>query len=113
MLNGFVTFLQFLSALGVIILMAVQSDKAEQGGVMGLGAAGGRTAGDIDMAVGPERILKPMTRWLQVGLLVTSMLGAIPANKITVFHLLAGVVAYLVIMMFGSTIWAAMTGNRR
>ena len=46
--------LQCLTALAVIILMAVQTEKAQQGGggVMGLGASGGTTTcGGIDGAL--------------------------------------------------------------
>ena len=63
-MGTFLLILQILAALVFVILMAVQTDKAEQSGVMGLGGQGGRSMGAIDMPVGAERILKPMSKWV-------------------------------------------------
>jgi preprotein translocase subunit SecG len=105
-----ITALQIITALAVVILMAVQTSKAEQGGVMGLGAAGGRGAGEIDMLVGAERILKPLTRWMAIGFLFSSLLAAIP--NATIVHFAVILALYLVIMLYGNLIWAALTGRR-
>ena len=109
-MSTFVTILQIITALAVIILMAVQTSKAEQGGVMGLGASGGRGAGEIDMLVGAERILKPLTRWMAVGFLFSSVLAAIP--NVTIWHFLCIVGLYVFVMMFGNPIWRTITGTR-
>jgi preprotein translocase subunit SecG len=109
-LSTFVTILQIITALAVIILMAVQTSKAEQGGVMGLGAAGGRGAGEIDMLVGAERILKPLTRWMAIGFLFSSVLSAI--QNVTIWHFLCFFALYLVVMVFGNPIWRTITGTR-
>ena len=111
-MHTFIIILQALSALGLIILMAVQTDKAEQGGVMGIGGAGGRSTSEIDRLVGAERILKPLTRWIAGAFLIFSVLAAIPAGTITIVHFIIGVVLYAVAMMYGSLAWQVLTGNR-
>ena len=90
--------------------MAVQTDKAEQGGggVMGLGAAGGRSSGSINMAVGAERILKPATSWMAVGFLFSSVLNAMPNKQW--YHIVGAIVAYILVMRFGTMLWKIVTG---
>lgn len=112
-MHTLVIVLQALTAVGLIILMAIQTDKAEQGGVMGLGAAGGRSAGEVDVAVGPERILKPLTKWIAGGFLASSILAAIDPARISVFHVLIGGVLFVLAMMYGATAWQTLTGMRR
>jgi protein translocase SecG subunit len=109
-LDSFVTVLQIITAIALVVLLAVQTSKAEQGGVMGLGAAGGRGAGEIDMLVGAERILKPLTRWVAIGFLATSILAAI--QNVTFIHFIVVLALYVVIMLFGNRIWAVVTGRR-
>lgn len=106
----FALILLIANAVLVIALMAIQTDKAEQGGVMGLGAAGGRQAGSVDVMVGPERILKPMTRWACTGFLFSSLFAAIPQPDFIKFGLL--LLIYLVIMLVGNRIWATVMGTR-
>ena len=112
-MHTFIIILQAISALSLIVLMAVQTDKAEQGGVMGIGGAGGRSTSEIDRLVGTERILKPLTKWIAAGFLFTSVLAAVPANKITIVHLLVGAALYTIAMMYGAMIWQAVTGSRK
>lgn len=112
MLQWFILFLQVVSTLLLIVLMAVQTDKAEQGGggVMGLGAASGRTSGNINLPVGAERILKPLTAWAAFGFLASSILNAIPDNVLNIGHVLVVLVIYIIGMLFAGRIWAAITG---
>ena len=112
MLHTLISIVQILTALVLAVLMAVQTDKAEQGGggVMGLGAAGGRTSGNVNMAVGAERILKPLTIWAAFGFIASSILSAIPANKLSVGHVLFVLALYLLGMIVGPRLWAALTG---
>ena len=113
-MHTFVFALQAITAITLIVLMAIQTDKAQQGGggVMGLGAAGGRTSGQIDMPVGAERILKPLTKWIVIGFLFTSILNAL-GDDVTIWHFLIALVIYLVVMLFGSLVWNAVTGPKR
>jgi len=99
--------LQCFTALAVIVLMAVQTEEADQsgGGVMGLGAAGGSTASDIEMEVGIDRIVKPLTRWMCGAFIASSVLAAVPKETINIFYLLAGVVVYVLLMAYGGTVW--------
>ena len=94
----------------LVVLLAIQTDKAEQsgGGVMGLGATGGRTSSNIDLPVGMERILKPLTTWTAMGFLASSMLNAIP--NVTIIHFIVVLAVYVLAMIFGNTIWRAATG---
>ena len=112
-MHTFIIILQAIAALSLIILMAIQTDKAEQGGVMGIGGAGGRSTSEIDRLVGAERILKPLTRWIAGGFLFSSVLAAVPADKITPVHLLVGVAIYVVAMLYGGLIWQVMTGMKK
>ena len=110
-MSTLVAILQVLCAIGIVVLLAIQTSKAEQGGVMGLGAAGGRGASDVDMLVGAERILKPLTKWLAIGFLFLSLLRAIP--NVSIVHFLALLAIYAVAMLYGGVIWRAITGSRK
>jgi len=112
LLHTFVTVLQIISALVLVVLMAVQTDKAEQGGVMGLGGAGGRSTGTIDMAVGAERILKPLTKWTSGAFFTFSILAAVQKANLTFIHVIAALIIYVIAMMFSGLVWQAITGMR-
>lgn len=107
---NFALGLLIFNALVLIVLMALQTDKAEQGGVMGIGAAGGRQSGSVDMMVGPERILKPATKWSAIGLLFSALLAGIPTDKVSIVHFLVFLAIYLVIMLFGDRVWRTILG---
>ena len=109
LLHNFISILQVIDAIALVALLAIQTSKAEQGGVMGIGAAGGRGAGEIDMLVGSERILKPLTKWVAIAFLFLSLLAAIPT--ISIVHVLVLVVLYVLVMLFGNNIWKAITGR--
>lgn len=111
LLHTLISIVQIVTALVLVVLMAVQTDKAEQGGggVMGLGAAGGRTSGNVNMAVGAERILKPLTVWSAFGFIASSILSAIPETKLNSAHVLIVLVLYLLGMIVGPKIWNALT----
>ena len=106
----FAMILQLVNATLLVALMAMQSEKVEQGGVMGIGATGGRQSGSVDLLVGGERILKPATRWSAVGLLFSSLLAAIPADKLTPYHFLGVITIYLAIMLYGNRVWRTVLG---
>jgi protein translocase SecG subunit len=107
----FITIVQVILAIVLIVLMAIQTEKAQPGGVMGLGATGGRMSGAIDLPVGAERILKPLTRWVAGGFLGASVLAAVP--NLQWWALLAGIALYVFLMMYGALIWQVTTGMRR
>ena len=106
-----VQIFQAMACVAFLVLMAVQTEKAEQGGVMGIGGASGRSSGEIDMAVGPERILKPLTKWTAIGFLFLSVLSAIPA--VNIVHVLIGLAIYVAAMTNGDRLWNAITGRNR
>lgn len=112
-MHTFVNIIQLITSLGVIVLMAIQTDKAEQSGVMGLGASGGRSAGEIDLDVGAERILKPLTKWCGGAFLASSMLSAIDPDIINIWHVLGGTALFVVAMMYGGIVWQTLGGTRK
>ena len=104
-----VFIIQVIAALILVALLAIQTDKTEQsGGVMGIGGAGGRATGGVELAVGAERILKPLTTWIAVGFLFSSMMNAMPGGPTpTTFAIFAAV--YLFVMLIGGKLWKAFT----
>ena len=112
-MNALLFVLQIVSALIFIVLMAVQTDKNEQSGVMGLGAQGGRMSGSIDMPVGAERILKPMSKWSGIGFLFASVLAAANStlaqpgsnSGLPWYVLVGGIGVYLFVMILGDSVW--------
>ena len=112
--------LQIITALGFIVLMAVQTDKAEAGGVMGLGGQGGRVGNEVDMAVGAERILKPLSKWLAIAFLFLSALAAMNGEivaqskgtqSLPFWVLLIGLALYAFVMLIGDRLWANFTAT--
>ena len=109
-MSNFLLVLQIITALGFIVLMAVQTDKAEAGGVMGLGGQGGRVGEEVDMAVGAERILKPLSKWLAIGFLFLSALAAMNGEgKLPWWGLALGFVLYGFVMLIGDRLWTTFT----
>ncbi len=111
--------LQIITALGFVILMAVQTDKADAGGVMGLGGQGGAVGEEVDMAVGAERILKPLSKWLAIAFLFLSSLAAMNgeivaksngAQALPFWVLLIGFGLYFFVMLIGDRLWKGFTG---
>jgi hypothetical protein len=80
---------------------------------MGIGGAGGRDAGEIDMEVGIDRILKPLTRWTAGGFLAFSILAAIPADRINFVYFVIGVALYVIAMLYGGLLWQTATGMKK
>ena len=103
--------LQIVTALVFIALMAVQTDKAEAGGVMGLGGQGGRVGEEVDMPVGAERILKPLSKWTAIAFLFLSAMAAMHGEgKFPWWGFVIGVVLYLFVMLAGDRLWKGFTG---
>ena len=101
LLKIFISIIQIVTCLSLTVLLAVQTDEADQGGggVMGIGASSGRTSSNVDMKVGAERILKPLTAWSAFAVIASSILNAIPNP--TMFHALLVLGIYVVAMLFG------------
>jgi len=106
-----VFILQVVAAIILVALLAIQTNKTEQsGGVMGIGGAGGRSTGGVELAVGAERILKPLTTWIAIGFLISSLLHARPKESKTVVNFAIFLAAYLFVMLVGGKLWKAFTG---
>ena len=80
---------------------------------LGQTESGGRAAGEIDMDVGAERILKPLTKWMSGGFLASSVLAAINSDKLTIWLVLGGTALFVVLMMYGALAWQTVTGMKR
>ena len=110
--------LQILTALVFVVLMAVQTDKAEAGGVMGLGGQGGRIGEEVDKPVGAERILKPLSKWTAIGFLFLSAMAAMNseivqqskgASALPIWGVLVFVLLYAFVMTIGDRLWTNFT----
>lgn len=113
-MHTFVIILQVVLAVALLVLVAITQDKNEQGGgVMGLGAAGGRSAGEVDMVVGWERITKPAARWVGGAFLAISVVAAFGTKTLTIWHFVIAAVLYLVCMLYGGMIWETICGTRQ
>jgi len=113
-MHTFVIILQVLLAIALLILIAITEDKNEQGGgVMGLGAAGGRSAGEVDMVVGLERITKPASRWVGGAFLAVSVVAAFGTKAVTIWHFLIVGVLYIIAMLYGGVVWETICGTRQ
>lgn len=113
-MHTFVIILQVVLAIALLILIALTEDKNEQGGgVMGLGAAGGRSSSEVDMVVGAERILKPATRWVSGAFLATSIVAAFATGTVTIWHLLVVGVIYVLCMLYGGVVWGMICGTHQ
>ena len=105
-MGTFLLILQILAAVVFVTLMAIQTDKAEQSGVMGLGGQGGRSMGAIDMPVGAERILKPMSKWVAVAFLFLSSMAAMNGHgTLQWYHFPIALALYVVVMTSGNKLW--------
>lgn len=105
-----VFIIQVIAALVLVALLAVQTDKTEQsGGVMGIGGAGGRMTDGVELAVGAERILRPLTAWVAVGFLFSSAMNAMPGGP-TPISFVIFLAVYLFVMLVGGKLWKAFTG---
>jgi len=105
-MDTFLLILQVVAAVIFVTLMAIQTDKAEQSGVMGLGGQGGRSMGAIDMPVGAERILKPMSKWIAVAFLFLSAMAAMNGHSsLQWYHFPIAIALYLGVMLVGNRWW--------
>ncbi len=118
-MGTFLLVLQIITALVFIVLMAVQTDKADAGGVMGLGGQGGGVGEEVDMPVGAERILKPLSKWTAIGFLFLSAMAAMNgeivatskgAQALPFWVFLLCVLIYLFVMLAGDRVWKGFTG---
>lgn len=111
LMGTFLLIFQIITAIVFIVIMAVQTDKNEQSGVMGIGAQGGRMSGSIDMPVGAERILKPLAKWMAVGFLFASSLAAMHGEytqrgaSLPWWILLMALTLYVFVMLMGDKIY--------
>jgi len=72
-----------ISCIGLIIIIVCQTTKSEgTSGATGLGwgTIGGKSQAALNMPVGIERILNPLTHWFAVTMFVTAILNDIPEN---------------------------------
>ncbi|PIX45235.1 MAG: preprotein translocase subunit SecG [Armatimonadetes bacterium CG_4_8_14_3_um_filter_58_9] len=96
-----IEWIHSVSCIGLVAVIMFQTTKSEGGtGSMGWGTIGGKASSSLDVAVGIDRILKPLTFWLAVTFLVTAILNG--AGEKTLGPMLAFVgPVYIVAMIWG------------
>jgi len=107
-----IDILHIIACVGLIVVIMLQVTKSEgsSGGAgLGWGTIGGKSSASVNIPVGVERILQPLTTWLALTFLVTACLKAVPAPK------LAGATSIIGPLYFAAMIWGrkAMDGLRR
>lgn len=96
-----VDLLHIVACLGLIAVIMFQTTKSEgSGGALGWGTIGGKASASIHMPVGLERYLQPITFWLAVTFLVTSILTALPAARMGRMLTFIGP-AYIILLVYG------------
>lgn len=76
-----IDILHIVACVGLIVIIMMQVTKSEGSmGTAGLGwgTIGGKTTAAMNVPVGVERILQPLTTWLAITFMVTACLNAIP-----------------------------------
>ena len=80
-----IDIVSMIAAVGLIVVIMLQVTKSEgSSGAAGLGwgTIGGKSSASVNVPVGVERILQPLTAWLALTFYVTAFLKAIPGPKL-------------------------------
>jgi protein translocase SecG subunit len=107
-----IDILHIVACIGLIVVIMLQVTKSEgsSGGAgLGWGTIGGKSSASVNIPVGVERILQPLTTWLALTFLVTALLKAVPGPK------LAGTTSIVGPLYLAAMIWGrkALDGLRR
>ena len=102
-LQTLVDILHVIACIGLITVIMLQVTKSEgSSGAAGLGwgTIGGKSSASVNVPVGLERILQPLTTWLALTFFATACLNALPNEK---FHQALWIVAplYVAAMIWG------------
>lgn len=95
--------------IAVIMLQVTKSEGSSGGAGLGWGTIGGKSTASVNVPVGVERILQPLTTWLALTFLVTAALNAVPpvpeARYNSAVSVLGGL--YLVSLIWGrkAVVW--------
>ena len=76
----FLSVLQILASVLLIVAILLQTTKSEQSGStsgMGWGTIGGKSTSSIRTRWGVEEHLNRITMWVAIGFIVTSLLAAV------------------------------------
>ena len=76
-----IDILHILACVGLIVIIMMQVTKSEGSmgsSGLGWGTIGGKTSASVNVPVGVERILQPLTTWLALTFMVTACLNAMP-----------------------------------
>lgn len=94
-----VSFLHVLSCLGLIVITLLTVTKSETTGGM-MGTLGGKMSSAMNLPVGIDRFLQPLTLIFATGFMVTAVLHAMGKNM-TWIHFLVGMGLYVGILRYG------------
>lgn len=102
----FIEWIHAISCIGLIVVIMFQVTKSEGGsGGLGWGTIGGKASSSLNVSVGVERILNPLTFWCAVTFLVTALLHSIDAQRLGP-ALIVIVPVYITLIIFGKQILA-------
>ncbi len=94
-----VSFLHVISCLGLIMITLLTVTKSETTGGM-MGTLGGKMSSAMNLPVGMDRFLQPLTLIFATGFMVTAILHAM-GNSMKWFHFLIGMGLYVFILTYG------------
>jgi len=98
-----ITILHIISCVGLVAVIMLQTTKSEgsSGGAgLGWGTIGGKSSASVNVPVGIERILQPLTTWLALTFFVTAILNAVDGERFTATLSVLGPL-YIVAMIWG------------
>lgn len=99
-----IEWLQIISSIGLTAVIMFQVTKSEgSAGGMGWGTIGGKASSSLNVSVGVERILNPLTFWLAVTWLMSAMLHSVDDKKLGVMLTVVGPI-YIISLIWGRQI---------
>ncbi len=98
-LHFIVVFLHVLSCIGLIVVTVLTVTKSETTGGM-MGTLGGKASSAMNLPVGMDRFLQPLTIIFATGFLATAVLNAM-GDAMKWMHFVVVMGLYVLILMYG------------
>ncbi|MBI3921078.1 MAG: preprotein translocase subunit SecG [Armatimonadetes bacterium] len=101
-----VEWVHVISCIGLVAVIMFQVTKSEGGGGgLGWGTIGGKATSSLNIPVGVERILQPLTFWCAVTFLVSATLNSVDEKKLGTVLTVVGPL-YIIAMVWGRQLGA-------
>jgi protein translocase SecG subunit len=97
-----VKFLHVTSCLGLIVVTLLTASKSETTGGM-MGALGGKVSSAMNLPVGIDRFLQPLTIIFATGFIATAILNALGSNM-KWLHFVVVMGLYVLVLTYGKRI---------